>query len=77
MPLRKVLRTDLNEARKAGDTELVTLIRTLIAAIDNAEAVDPSDHPDGRSEVPRRSLSDDETAENRAGRGSGPPRSGR
>jgi len=61
MPLRKVLRADLNEARKAGDAELATLIRTLIAAIDNAEAVDPSDHPDGHSEVPRRSLSDDET----------------
>ncbi len=36
------------------------LIRTLIAAIDNAEAVDPSGHPDGGNEVPRRSLSDDE-----------------
>jgi uncharacterized protein YqeY len=60
MPLRKVLRADLNAARKAGDSQLVTLIRTLIAAIDNAEAVDVSDHPDGHTEVPRRSLSDDE-----------------
>lgn len=57
VPLRKVLRADLNGARKARDSELVTLIRTLIAAIDNAEAVDTSDALDGRSEVPRRSLS--------------------
>ena len=60
MPLRKVLRADLNEARKARDSELVTLLRILIAAIDNAEAVDVSDGSDGRSEVPRRRLSNEE-----------------
>lgn len=60
MPLRKVLRADLNEARKAGDSELATLARTLISAIDNAEAVELSDAPEGSSEVPRRRLSDDE-----------------
>lgn len=60
MPLRKVLRADLNEARKAQDSELASLIRTLIAAIDNAEAVDVSDGSEGRSEVPRHRLSNEE-----------------
>lgn len=60
MPLRTLLRADLNQARKAHDSELVTLIRTLIAAIDNAEAVDVSTAMEGASEAPRRNLSDDE-----------------
>lgn len=55
MPLRAVLRRDLADARSAGDTEMVSLLRTLIAAIDNAEAVDP-DGSDGATEVPRRRL---------------------
>ena len=63
MPLRKVLRADLNEARKVGDSELVSLIRTLIAAIDNAEAVDISDTAAEGSEVPRHSLSEGEMAQ--------------
>lgn len=51
MSFRKLLRADLVEARKARDSELVPLIRTLIAAIDNAEVVDPiEDHAD--TEVP-------------------------
>lgn len=46
------------EARKAGDAELVTLIRILIAAIDNAEAVDASTVGPGVTEAARRHLSD-------------------
>jgi uncharacterized protein YqeY len=54
-----VLRIDLVAARKDGDTEKASLIRTLIAAIENAEAVDPST-TDGSSEVPRRELDDND-----------------
>lgn len=56
------LRADLNEARKAMDADRVTLIRTLISAIDNAEAVDvtESEVTDSPSEVSRRRLSDEE-----------------
>jgi uncharacterized protein len=54
------LKKDLNAARRAGDAPLVTLLRTLMGAIANAEAVplDPS-HPrevQGWAEVPRRRL---------------------
>ena len=59
MPFRQRLRDDLIEARKARDSELVSLIRTLIAAVDNAEAVDP-DVGNSATEVPRRDLSDDQ-----------------
>ena len=59
MTLRKLLRHDLAEARKTGDTESVTLLRTLIAAIENAEAVVPAE-VGGRTEVPRRQLTDDD-----------------
>lgn len=55
MSLQRLLRDDLAEARKANDTQLVALIRTLIAAIENAEAVDPAES-DGATEVPRRRL---------------------
>jgi uncharacterized protein YqeY len=40
--LREVLKSDLAAARKDRDTETASLIRTLIAAIENAEAVDPA-----------------------------------
>ena len=43
MPFRTLLRRDLIEARKVGDVEMVSMIRTLIAAIDNSEAVDPGE----------------------------------
>lgn len=59
MPFRKRLRQHLLEARKAGDTEMISLIRTLIAAIDNAEAVDPGE-AGGATEVPRRHLNDED-----------------
>lgn len=38
--VRDHLRDDLLEARRANDTAMVSVIRTLMAAIDNAEAVD-------------------------------------
>lgn len=58
MPLRVRLRADLDAARRANDSERVALIRTLIAAIDNAEAVDQQ--ADSPAEVPRRRLSGNE-----------------
>jgi uncharacterized protein YqeY len=62
MPLRVRLRADLEKARKAKDPETVTLIRTLIAAIDNAEAIDmqASAAVNSPGEVSRRILSDEE-----------------
>jgi uncharacterized protein YqeY len=62
MPLRVLLRADLKKAREAKDPERVTLVRTLIAAIDNAEAIDlpTSATADRLGEVPRRRLSDKE-----------------
>jgi uncharacterized protein YqeY len=62
MPLRVLLRADLKEARRANDSEKVTLIRTLIGAIDNAEAVNVelSAPALGCGEVLRRRLSGDE-----------------
>jgi hypothetical protein len=64
MPLLARLKADLGSARKAGDAERVAVIRALMAAIANAEAVDlgPS-HPrevQGWAEVPRRHLSVDD-----------------
>jgi uncharacterized protein YqeY len=44
--LRAALRGDLVTAMKARDTDAVAALRTAIAAIDNAEAVD---RPDGAS----------------------------
>ncbi len=59
MPVRKLLRADLVEAMKNNDTGKVSLIRTLIAAIDNAEAVDPGEFGTA-TEVPRQLLSADD-----------------
>jgi len=58
------LKADLSAAIRDGDTPLVAVIRTLLAAIGNAEAVelDPS-HPrdvQGWAEVPRRRLAPEE-----------------
>ena len=65
MPHRAILRADLAQARKTNDSEKVTLIRTLMAAIDNAEAVNvqASAAADNPSEVPRRTLSAEEIME--------------
>lgn len=60
MQLRDRLKADLGAAIRDGDTRLVAVLRSLLAAIGNAEAVelDPS-HPkevQGWAEVPRRRL---------------------
>lgn len=60
MPLRRRLKADLSNAIREGDTELVAVLRTLVAAVDNAEAVElDASHPrevQGWAEVPRRRL---------------------
>jgi uncharacterized protein YqeY len=61
MSLLARLKTDLGAARREGDAARVAVIRTLMAAIANAGAVElgPS-HPrevQGWAEVPRRALS--------------------
>ena len=43
--MRTRLRQDLTEAMKAGDTVAVAALRSAIAAIDNAEAVDVASDP--------------------------------
>jgi uncharacterized protein len=55
--LRALLRRDLGTALKARHAESVAALRTTIAAIDNAEAVDPATVGVGSTEVPRRDLS--------------------
>jgi uncharacterized protein YqeY len=59
MSLRHRLRDDLAQARKSRDNDLASLLRTLITAIENAEAVDTS-QAGGATEVPRRDLSNDD-----------------
>lgn len=61
MSLQKRLRVDLRDALRIRDAERVSLLRTLLAAIDNAEAVDTRDSL-GTSEVPRKNLSDADVA---------------
>jgi uncharacterized protein len=58
--LRDLLRRDLGTALKARDAEAVAALRTTIAAIDNAEAVDTTTIGVGSTEVPRRDLSMDD-----------------
>lgn len=67
--LRDRLRHDLRAAMKSRDPETVSALRALIAAVDNAEAVQPGSPPlsagaiahsspgIGSAEVPRRELS--------------------
>lgn len=40
MPLRESLKADLKMAMKARQPHIVSMLRTVLAAIDNAEAVD-------------------------------------
>jgi uncharacterized protein YqeY len=77
-PLRPRLRAALTAAMKARDPAVVAALRSALAAIDNAEAVDPAHAPAvglgagpvakavaglGAGEVPRRLLTaDEETA---------------
>jgi uncharacterized protein YqeY len=77
VPVRERLRDDLRSAMKARDLLAVNVLRTAIAALDNAEAVDDatgrdaalaSEHVAGATAgaysagVPRRSLSETEVA---------------
>ncbi len=55
--LRALLRRDLGVALKTRRAEAAAALRTTIAAIDNAEAVDPATVEDGSTEVARRDLS--------------------
>jgi hypothetical protein len=56
------LKTDMIRARKNGDRETDRTLRTLLAAIDNAEAVDQAMVPqptyDLSGEVPRKTLTE-------------------
>jgi uncharacterized protein len=57
------LRSELTAAIKRRDTNAVVALRTTIAAIENAQAVDPvapafAGHEAGPSERPRRELSE-------------------
>jgi len=58
--LRALLKADLQAARSAGDAEKASVVRTLLAAIANAEAVELDvSRPrevQGWAEVPRRRL---------------------
>lgn len=62
MTLRKQLKADLVQAMKARQSHVITTLRILLAAIDNAEAVEPSASFNpviGRTnDVPRKDLSE-------------------
>jgi uncharacterized protein YqeY len=54
------LRADLLLSMRAGDKLDMRVIRTLLAALDNAEAVAIGDAPPESTEVPRRELAQEE-----------------
>ena len=58
--MRERLRADLLAAMKAKDETRLKVLRSLSAALGNAEAVDPSTVPSGQTEVARRQLTDDD-----------------
>lgn len=58
--LRNRLEADLRVALKSGDAVRVSVLRTTLSALSNAEAVDVSVVPAGVTEVPRRELGDDD-----------------
>lgn len=60
MTVRERMKGDLVAAMKRRDTVAVAVLRNAIAALANAEAVDPADHPRGATEVARRELTDAE-----------------
>jgi uncharacterized protein len=55
--VKSAMRRDLSAAMKERRAETVTALRTAIAVLDNAEAVDVSAIPAHVTEVARRSLS--------------------
>jgi uncharacterized protein YqeY len=58
--LRRRLQADLRVSMEQRDELRLSVLRTTLSALSNAEAVDPGDHPAGVTEVPRRILLDDE-----------------
>lgn len=58
--MKERLRADLLAAMKAKDETRLKVLRATLAAIGNAEAVDPKTVPAGVTEVPRRELTDDD-----------------
>lgn len=64
MTLRSRMKKDLTEAMKRRDQATTLTLRSLLAAIDNAEAVDPSEAPVpvmGRNnDVPRKLLTEED-----------------
>lgn len=58
--MREQLRADLLAAMKAKDETRLKVLRSVMAALGNAEAVDPSTVPAGVTEVARRELTDDD-----------------
>lgn len=65
--IREQMKVDLRNAMKARDTERVTTLRSVLAAIDNAEAVPVAAAPftvepeaGQRTEVPRKVLTGDD-----------------
>jgi uncharacterized protein YqeY len=58
--LRERLEADLRVALSRRDALRLSVLRTTVAAVSNAEAVDPSLVPEGVSEVPRRELGEDD-----------------
>ena len=74
VPLRSLLRAAIITAARARDREALALYRTTLAAIENAEAVTPVDHPAagalqaspvgaGAAEVARRELTAEQDAD--------------
>ncbi len=64
LPVREQLKAELLKAMKARDTIAVATIRTMLGAIDNAEAVPLPQGLvfaiDGSAEVPRRLLTEED-----------------
>ena len=67
MDIRQLMSADLPDALKWRDTETVSVLRTTLAAIGNAEAVPLATTRSwpvvGPTEVPRRQLTEDEVAQ--------------
>lgn len=58
MSLRERLQSDLRLALRDGDRLRMSVLRTTLAAVDNAEAVDPVSVTPGATEVARVELSE-------------------
>jgi len=58
--LRQGLQADLRVALENRDGLRLSVLRTTLSALSNAEAVDPDEYAPGVSEVPRRVLAEDE-----------------